>query len=118
MQASALLSPPSFLALDERVILAKVRSGELRGEALNVFINDPSVVPDLRAHLEAAGCLVRERDAYYLEVRLPRIASDLQAQREVDVFVATWQALNPGVEAYVVELDELPVDGGRSLPPD
>jgi hypothetical protein len=78
---------------------------------LNVYVNDPSVVPHLRAHLEAAGCLVDERDAHHLRVTLPRLASDQQAQREVDVCVATWQALNPGVEAYVVEIDELPVDG-------
>jgi hypothetical protein len=79
---------------------------------LNVYVNDPSVVPHLRAHLEAAGCLVGERDAYHLDVRLPRVSSEKQAQREVDVSLATWQALNPGVEAYVVEIDELPLDGG------
>jgi hypothetical protein len=78
---------------------------------LNVYVNEPSVVPHPRAHLEAAGCLVDERDSYHLEVRLPRVASDEQAEHEVDVYVATWQALNPGVEAYVVELDEIPVDG-------
>jgi hypothetical protein len=48
-----------------------------------------------------------------LRVRLLRVLSDDQAQREVDVFLATWQALNPGVEAYVVEIDALPVDGGE-----
>jgi hypothetical protein len=83
---------------------------------LNVYVNDPSVIPHLRAHLEAAGCLVGERDAYHLEVRLPRVATEVQAQREVDVFLATWQTLHPGVEAYVVELDELPVDGHAPQP--
>ena len=78
---------------------------------MDVYVNDPSVVPQLQAHLEAAGCRVEERDAYHLDVHLPRVASDEQAQREVDVSLATWQALHPGVEAYVVEIDALPVDG-------
>ena len=68
-------------------------------------------MPRLRTHLEAAGCQVSERDSFHLEVRLLRALSDEQAQREVDVSLATWQALNPGVEAYVVEIDTLPVDG-------
>jgi len=78
---------------------------------LNVYMNDPSVAAGLRAHLEAAGCLVQERDTYHLEVALPRVLADAQAQREVDVFLATWQALNPGVEAYVVEIDAVPAEG-------
>ena len=78
---------------------------------MNVYMNDPSVAGALGAHLEAAGCLVLERDAYHLDVRLPGAASEVQAQREVDVFLATWQALNPGVEAYVVEIDEVPAEG-------
>jgi hypothetical protein len=81
---------------------------------MNVYVNDPVAMPQLRAHLEAAGCQVGERDSYHLEVRLLRpLPDEQQAQREVDVFLATWQALNPGVEAYVVEIDALPVDGGR-----
>ncbi len=80
---------------------------------MNVYVNDPAAMPQLRTHLEAAGCQVGERDSCHLEVHLLRAISDAQAQREVDVFLATWQALNPGVETYVVEIDALPVDGRR-----
>jgi hypothetical protein len=92
--------------------LGALLCGQGKRRALNVYVNDPAAIPQLQTHLEAAGCQVGERDSYHLEVRLLRVLSDDQAQREVDVFLATWQTLNPGVEAYVVEIDALPVDGG------
>jgi hypothetical protein len=72
---------------------------------LHVYLSQPAVLPDLRDFLERADCVVRECHAYDLEVRVTRALSEDQARRELDVYLATWQAFNPGIEAYVIETD-------------
>lgn len=56
--------------------------------------------------LRQAGCVAEERRAHGLEVFLPDAPSEDQARRELNVYLATWQANNPGVEAYIVARNE------------
>jgi hypothetical protein len=51
---------------------------------LHVFISHPELLQDLCTHLERSGCVV---DGCY----------------GLDIFIAVWQALHPGVEAYILE---------------
>ena len=37
---------------------------------------------------------------------IPGAPNEAQARREVNVYLASWQARNRGVEAYIVEADE------------
>jgi hypothetical protein len=74
---------------------------------LHVFISHPASLEDLCAFLERADCLVKRWDAHDVEVHLPRAYSESQARRELDIYLATWQATNPGIEAYVVDRDRV-----------
>jgi hypothetical protein len=82
---------------------------QLRGAsaALHVFISHPSSLEDLRAFLEQAECVVTRCQAHDLEVDLPLAYSEAQARRELDVYLATWQTVNRGVEVYVVDRDSV-----------
>jgi hypothetical protein len=72
---------------------------------LHVFISHPSSLEDLRAFLEQAECVVTRCQAHNLEVELPRAYSEAHARRELDIYLATWQTMNLGVEVYVVDRD-------------
>jgi hypothetical protein len=74
---------------------------------LHVFISHPALLQDLRAFLERAECAVERCHAHDLEVQLPRAYSEAQACRELDIFLATWQVNNPGVETYRVDHDRV-----------
>jgi hypothetical protein len=74
--------------------------------ALNVFISDPTLLHDLRKFLQRAECVAEQRRAHELEVFLPQAVSEAQARRELDIYLATWQAMNPGIEAYVVDSND------------
>jgi hypothetical protein len=73
--------------------------------ALHVFISDPTLFKDLCAFLQRADCAVGPRQGQYVEVELPLAYSKGQARRELDIYLATWQVTNPGVEVYVVDRD-------------
>jgi hypothetical protein len=75
--------------------------------ALHVFVSHPASLGDLCAFLERADCLVKRRDTHDIEVHLPRAYSKGQARRELDIYLATWQATNTGVQAYVVDRDHV-----------
>jgi hypothetical protein len=97
-------------AVDGPPNLTKVRSAARCGQkgeglALHVYISEPSARPTLRDFLERHECVVRERNAYELDIDVTRALSEEQAHRELDVYLATWQAFNPGIEAYVIEPD-------------
>jgi hypothetical protein len=76
---------------------------------MHVFISHPAAVPALRDFLERAECVVGACNPYDLEVHLAHAPSEAHARRELDVYLATWQAMNPGVEAYVADADDAPV---------
>jgi hypothetical protein len=69
---------------------------------MHVYISHPSLREDLRAFLERAGCSARERGSHELEVLIPHAPSEGQARRELDIYLATWQVMNRGVETYIV----------------
>jgi hypothetical protein len=70
---------------------------------LYVYISEPSARSTLGDFLEGHDCVVRERNAYELDVHVVRALSEAQAHRELEVYLATWQAFNRGIEAYVIE---------------
>jgi hypothetical protein len=79
----------------------------LRGApaALHIYISHPALRDDLRAFLEHADCVVRESHPQELEVEIPHAPSEEQARRELDIYLASWQVMNRGVETYVVTYD-------------
>jgi hypothetical protein len=70
---------------------------------LHVFISHPDLADDLCAFLERAKCVVERCQAHDVEVHLSDAHSNAQGRRELDIYLATWQATHPGVEVYVVD---------------
>jgi hypothetical protein len=71
-----------------------------------VYISDPDQILNLQQFLRQAGCVAERRRSHELVVYLPGAPSEAQARREVNVYLASWQARNHGVEAYVLDGDE------------
>jgi hypothetical protein len=72
---------------------------------LHVYISHPALRDDLRAFLERADCVIREYGAQKLEVDIPHAPSEAQGRRELDIYLASWQVMNRGVETYVLPGD-------------
>jgi hypothetical protein len=70
---------------------------------LHVFISDPQLLFNLQDLLRRAGCVAEQRRSHELDVYLSEAPSHEQARRELNVYLATWQATHPGVEAYIIE---------------
>jgi hypothetical protein len=68
-----------------------------------VYISDPAMLPNLQDFLRRADCVAEQRRSHELEVYVPAARNDRHARRELSVYLATWQAANPGVEAYVLD---------------
>jgi hypothetical protein len=75
---------------------------------MQVYISDPSLLQNLEELLRRTGFIAEQCRSHELEVFLPSAPNEPQARRELNVCLATWQALNRGVEAYIIESD-----GGR-----
>ena len=73
---------------------------------MNIYISDPEQIVNLQQFLRQAGCVAERRRSHELVVYLPGAPSDAQARREVNVYLASWQARHRGVEAYVLDGDE------------
>lgn len=73
---------------------------------MNVYISDSDQILNLQHFLRQAGCVAERRRSHELVVYLPGAPSEAQARREVNVYLASWQARNRGVEAYVLDADE------------
>ena len=69
-----------------------------------IHISDASMLLNLQDFLRQSECVAVQRRSSELEVFVPG-ASDDQGRREVSVYLATWQARNPGIDAYVVDAD-------------
>ena len=76
--------------------------------ALHVYISDPALFRDLCTFLQRAECVVGQRHAQDVEVDVPLAYSKAQARRELDIYLATWQVMNPGVEVYIVDRERVP----------
>jgi hypothetical protein len=70
--------------------------------AMRVRISDAVLMGDLTGFLEAAECRVRKVGEATLDVTMPRAPSAEQAQREIDIYLKTWQAMHPGSYARIV----------------
>jgi hypothetical protein len=72
---------------------------------MHVYISDPSLLRNLEELLRRTGFVAEQCRSHELEVSVPSAPNEPQARRELNVCLATWQALNRGVEAYIVESD-------------
>jgi hypothetical protein len=72
---------------------------------MHVYISDQSLLRNLEEFLRRTGFLTEQCRSHELEVFVPSAPSEAQARRELNVCLACWQALNRGVEAYIVESD-------------
>jgi hypothetical protein len=70
---------------------------------LYVFISNPNLLVDLQHALQRTDCVAEQRSAHVLEVTVPSAPDETQAHRELNVYLAAWQARHRGVEAYVME---------------
>jgi hypothetical protein len=70
---------------------------------MHVYISDPSLLPNLQHFLRGAECVAEQRRSHELEVFVPRARDESQARSELDPYLAAWQAMNPGVDAYIVD---------------
>jgi hypothetical protein len=70
---------------------------------LYVYISNPNLFFSLQEFLRQTGCTAERRRSHELVVYIPGAPSETQARREVNVYLASWQARNPGVETYIVE---------------
>ena len=69
---------------------------------MRVRISDADLLGNLEGFLNAADCRVRKVGKATLDVTVPRAPSDDQAEREVGVYLQTWQAMHPGAYARIV----------------
>jgi MOSC domain-containing protein YiiM len=76
--------------------------------AMRVRLSDAHLLEDLKSYLEAAECRVRRVDRATLEVTIDRAPSAEQAEREAALYLKTWQAMNPGFYARVVDGGTIP----------
>jgi hypothetical protein len=81
---------------------------------LYVSISHPRLLTNLQYFLRRAACVAEQRPPHELEVSIPSAPSADQARREVNVYLASWQARNPGVETSIVERDEELGDGSAA----
>jgi hypothetical protein len=87
-------------------------NSRLASAALHVFLSDPQSFRSLQDFLRRAECVAEQRRSHELDVFVPRARNEREARRELSVYLASWQAANPGVEAYIV--DSPPVTPERS----
>jgi hypothetical protein len=73
---------------------------------LYVFISNPNLLRDLQFSLQRTDCVAEQRTVHVLEVSVPSAPDEEQAQRELNVYLASWQARHRGVEAYVIEEEQ------------
>jgi hypothetical protein len=65
------------------------------------------MLPVLQYFLQRAGCVAEQLSAHTLEVNVPSALDEVQARRELNVYLASWQARHRGFEAYVIEKEEV-----------
>ena len=76
--------------------------------AMRVRVSDSARLDNLMAFLQATECRVRKVDPATLDVSMPRAPSEEQAEREVEIYLRTWTAMNPGYYAGIVESQKEP----------
>lgn len=69
---------------------------------MRVQLSDPARLRDLLDYLRAAECVADQANRDLVEVFVPRAGNEDEARRALDVLLATWRAMNPGVQAQVL----------------
>jgi len=90
----------TLLKLREATPLRPLR-GSHRG--VYVLVKDPQLLFGLQDFLRRTGCVAEQRRSGELEVYVPDAPNQEQERREVSVYLASWQAANPGAEASIVD---------------
>jgi hypothetical protein len=68
-----------------------------------VLLKDPQLLLGLQDFLRRTGCVAEQRRSDQLEVYVPDAPNQEQERREVSVYLASWQAANPGAEVSIVD---------------
>jgi hypothetical protein len=74
---------------------------------LYVIVDRPRLVSDLQEFLQALGFITAHPRGEGLDVSIPGSPDTAQARRVVNVYLAIWQAVHPGVRASIVEHDRV-----------
>jgi hypothetical protein len=64
-----------------------------------IEISDPAAGDDLVAFLQAACCEAEQAGPSRISATLPDAPSEQAARRELELYLATWQARHPGMRA-------------------
>ena len=79
---------------------------------LYIFVARPRLVSDLQEFLRELGYIAAHPRGEGLTVSIPGSPDTAQARRVVNVYLAIWQAVHPGVRASIVERDHVSDVGG------
>jgi hypothetical protein len=74
---------------------------------LYVLVDRPRLVIDLQEFLQELGFVAVRRRGDGLDVSIPGSSDTTQARRVVNVYLAIWQAIHPGVEAFITEPNDM-----------
>jgi hypothetical protein len=74
---------------------------------LYVIVDRPRFVSDLQEFLRQLGFIAAHPRGEGLDVSIPGSPDTAQARRVVNVYLAIWQAVHPGVRASIVERDRV-----------
>jgi hypothetical protein len=74
---------------------------------MRVRVTDEALLGDLEEFLVAADCRVRKVGNVTLDVTMHAPSED-QARRELDIYLKTWQAMQPGAHARIVGEETCP----------
>jgi LDH2 family malate/lactate/ureidoglycolate dehydrogenase len=118
-----LLVDVMLAALDGRRFVTTVREGDFvaatpeRHCGLYVIVDRPRLVSDLQEFLRELGFIAAHPRGEGLDVSIPGSPDTAQARRVVNVYLAIWQAVHPGVRASIVERDGVSKVGGAIRAP-
>ena len=122
-RATALAGAISGCALDALDFVSTVREGDFvaatpeRHCGLYVIVDRPRLVSDLQEFLRELGFIAAHPRGEGLNVSIPGSPDTAQARRVVNVYLAIWQAVHPGVRASIVERDGVSKVGGAIRAP-
>jgi hypothetical protein len=64
---------------------------------MQIWISDPRLLSDLIEFLHRASCRAVHTKGHTVEVEVPHAAGQAQAGRELNLYLAAWRGLHPGV---------------------
>jgi len=69
---------------------------------MRVRLSQPALMPDLVDFLHRASCRTDGVHGATVEVELPAVQDATVARRDVDLFLAAWCGLHPGVRTTIL----------------